>query len=63
MGVGDTEEQDMAHSMIRLYGRDAESVAAGHAETHADMGDAAKSEKWRRIAALVSRMRVRLETG
>lgn len=44
--------------MIRLYGRDAESVAAGHAETHADMGDKAKSEKWRRIAAAVAGMRV-----
>ena len=49
--------------MVRLYGRDAESVAAGHAETHADMGDAAKSEKWRRIAGQISRMRVRLEIG
>ena len=49
--------------MIRMYGRDAEGVAAGHAETHAEMGDSAKSEKWRRVAAHVSRMRVRLETG
>jgi hypothetical protein len=49
--------------MVRMYGRDAESVAAGHAETHADMGDPTKSEKWRRVAAHIARMRVRLETS
>ena len=37
-------EQDLARAMIRLYGSDAESVAAGHAETHADMGDKSKSD-------------------
>jgi hypothetical protein len=44
--------------MIRLYGSDAESVAAGHAETHADMGDKSKSDRWRRIAAAVAGLRV-----
>lgn len=61
--MGDTEELDLARSMVRLYGLDAESVAAGHAETHADMGDPPKSEKWRRVAAHIARMRVRLETS
>jgi len=45
--------------MIRLYGSDAESVAAGHAETHADMGDKAKSDRWQRIAAAVASLRVK----
>lgn len=44
--------------MIRLYGRDAECVALGHAETHADMGDQAKSDRWRRIAEAVAAMRL-----
>ncbi|MES2253810.1 MAG: hypothetical protein V4559_02070 [Pseudomonadota bacterium] len=51
-------EQDLARAMIRLYGSDAESVAAGHAETHADMGDKSKSDRWRRIAAAVADLRV-----
>ena len=46
--------------MIRLYGSDAESVAAGHAETHADMGDTLKSDKWRRIAAAVVGLRAQI---
>lgn len=62
-GLGDSDELDMARSMIRLYGDDAECVAAGHAETHADMGETAKSERWRRIAAHVLRMRISLETS
>lgn len=45
--------------MIRLYGSDAESVAAGHAETHADMGDRVKSERWQRIADAVASLRVK----
>jgi hypothetical protein len=56
--LSDGTEQDLARAMIRLYGRDAESVAVGHAETHAEMGDNAKSEKWRRIAAAVAGLRV-----
>ncbi|MEO7053995.1 MAG: hypothetical protein ABI191_03385 [Rhizomicrobium sp.] len=56
--MSDGSEQDLARSMIRLYGSDAESVATGHAETHADMGDTVKSDKWRRIAAAVAGMRV-----
>lgn len=51
------EELDLARSMIRLYGGDAENVAAGHAETHADLGDEAKSERWRRIALAVAKLR------
>ncbi len=54
-------ELDLARAMIRLYGSDAQSVAAGHAETHADMGDASKSEKWRRIAAAVGSLRVQTQ--
>ena len=46
--------------MIRLYGADAESVAVGHAETHAEMGEPAKSDKWRRIAAAIAEMRVQI---
>ena len=60
--VGEQEELDLARSMIRLYGADAESVAAGHAETHADMGDRAKSERWRRIAAAVASLRAQIRT-
>ena len=47
-------ELDLARAMIRLYGGDAQSVAMGHAETHADMGEKAKSDKWRRIAAAIA---------
>jgi len=43
--------------MIRLYGQDAEKVAAGHAETHAELGEEVKSERWRRIAMAVARLR------
>jgi hypothetical protein len=57
--VSNSEEQDLARAMIRLYGADAESVAAGHAETHAEMGDKPKSDKWRRIASAVASLRVR----
>ena len=57
-GVSDGEELDLARAMIRLYGADAENVAAGHAETHAEMGDLIKSDKWRRIAAGVAELRV-----
>ena len=53
-------ELDLARSMIRLYGADAEGVAAGHAETHADMGDSVKSDKWRRIAAAVAGLRAQI---
>jgi len=58
--VGDEEEQDLARAMIRLYGADADSVAAGHAETHAEMGDIVKSDKWRRIAAAVAELRAQV---
>ena len=51
--MSDGSERDLAQAMIRLYGRDAQSVAMGHAETHADMGDAAKSDRWRRIAEAI----------
>jgi hypothetical protein len=50
-------ELDLARSMIRLYGTEAEKVAAQHAETHADMGEEVKSERWRRIAMAVARLR------
>lgn len=59
----DTEEQELANSMIRLYGRDAETVAAGHAATHAEMGEIEKSEKWRRVAQAVKRMRLQMRPG
>jgi hypothetical protein len=55
--MSDDGELDLARSMIRLYGTDAEKVAAGHAETHADMGEEVKSERWRRIALAVARLR------
>jgi len=42
--LGDESEQQLAEAMIRLYGRDAESVAIGHAETHADMNDPIKAK-------------------
>ena len=50
-------ELDLARSMIRLYGTDAEKVAAAHAETHAEMGEEVKSERWRRIALAVAQLR------
>ena len=55
--MGDGSEQQLAEAMIRLYGRDAESVAIGHAETHADMGDQIKSDRWQRIAEAVAEIR------
>jgi hypothetical protein len=58
-----SEEQELALSMIRLYGRNAETVAAGHAETHAEMGEPEKSDKWRRVAAMVKRMRLERQAG
>ena len=61
--MGEGTELDLARAMIRLYGRDAESVAAGHAETHADMGDKAKSDRWQRIAAAVASLRVQKATS
>jgi len=59
--LGDGSEQQLAEAMIRLYGRDAESVAIGHAETHADMGDQIKSDRWQRIAEAIGEIR-RLKT-
>jgi len=56
--LGDGTEQQLAEAMIRLYGRDAQSVAAGHAETHADMGDSTKSERWQRIADAIADLRM-----
>jgi hypothetical protein len=61
--VSDGSERDLAQSMIRLYGRDAESVAMGHAETHADMGDHVKSDRWRRIADAIAGLRVHKSTA
>ena len=55
--LGDGSEQQLAEAMIRLYGRDAESVAVGHAETHADMGDQVKSDRWQRIAEAIAAIR------
>ena len=55
--MGDGTEQQLAEAMIRLYGRDAESVAMGHAETHGDMGDRFKSERWQRIADTIAAIR------
>ncbi len=56
--MGDGSEQQLAEAMIRLYGRDAESVAIGHAETHADMGDSVKSDRWQRIAETIAGLRM-----
>ena len=58
--MGDGEEHDLARAMIRLYGVDAESVAVGHAETHAEMSAPAKSDKWRRIAAAIADLRAQI---
>ncbi len=52
--MSDEREEDLALAMIRLYGRDAQSVAMGHAETHAEMGDAAQSDKWQRVAGQIA---------
>jgi hypothetical protein len=59
----DTEELELAQSMIRLYGRAAETVATGHATTHAGLGETEKSEKWRRVAAVVKRVRLQMQPG
>lgn len=55
--MSEGSEQQLAEAMIRLYGRDAESVAVGHAETHADMGDQVKSDRWQRIAEAIADIR------
>jgi hypothetical protein len=49
-------EADLARAMIRKYGRDAEAIAMGHAETHGESGQQTESETWQRIAALVANM-------
>ncbi|HEY4275199.1 MAG TPA: hypothetical protein VGM68_06930 [Rhizomicrobium sp.] len=54
--MGDESEADLANAMIRMYGRDAEAIAMGHAETHADTGDQTSSDKWQRIAVLVANL-------
>jgi hypothetical protein len=58
-GMGEETELDLARAMIRLYGADAQSVAAGHARSHAETGDAAQSAKWHRIAEAVVKLRGR----
>lgn len=55
--MSEGSEHQLAEAMIRLYGRDAESVAMGHAETHADMGDQFKSDRWQRIADAIGEIR------
>lgn len=52
-----SDERDLMHAMMRLYGGDAQSVAADHAETHAKTGEREKSEKWLRIAAALAQMK------
>jgi hypothetical protein len=52
--LGDEREADLARAMIRMYGRDAEAIAMGHAETHGESGQHSESEKWQRIAGLVA---------
>ncbi len=61
--LGTAEERDLMHAMIRLYGRNAQSVAAEHAETHAVKGEREKSEKWKRIAAALARMNETTKLG
>lgn len=43
-----------ARRMIALYGADAELVAAGQAETHADCGEIQASVDWENVAALIA---------
>jgi hypothetical protein len=49
-------ELKTARAMIAEYGADAECVAAGHAETHAEMGENEQSDRWRRIAESIARL-------
>jgi len=52
----DESEADLAKAMIRMYGREAEAIAMGNAETHGESGQHSESEKWQRIAALVANL-------
>jgi hypothetical protein len=52
-GDGDLET---ARAMIAEYGADAECVAAGHAETHTEMGEDEERDRWRRIATLIAQL-------
>jgi hypothetical protein len=49
-------ELETARVVIAKYGADAECVAAGHAETHAEMGEDEESARWRRIAGIIARL-------
>lgn len=46
----DHEVLATAHKMISLYGSDAEAVADGTAETHADCGEILEILYWSRVA-------------
>ncbi len=52
--MGADEELETARVMIAKYGADAECVAAGHAETHAEMGEDEESTRWRRIVEIIA---------
>ena len=55
-----TEEEIIAAAqrMIALYGSDAECVACGQAETHADCGEVLETLNWPRIASKIHDLQV-----
>jgi hypothetical protein len=55
--MNDADEWDIARAMIRLYGRKAEKVAAGHADTFAKDGDLDAVRKWRRVRDIIAELR------
>lgn len=54
--MGADKELETARVMIAEYGADAECVAAGHAETHAEMGEDEESVRWLRITKIIARL-------
>ncbi|HUO01704.1 MAG TPA: hypothetical protein VMU31_02920 [Rhizomicrobium sp.] len=53
------DEQDMAQSMIRIYGGRAEMVALEHANEFRRRGDGEAYERWLRIIALIRSLSAR----
>ena len=62
--MGDVKEavlkamiQDVAHSMIYLWGRNAAHVASGYAEACRDAGDHAEAANWHNVFQLIVQIR------
>ena len=51
-----------ARKLIELYGPDAELIACGKAETHAECGEMFESWHWRRVAAAIAALQCETRT-